>query len=243
MLDFNDLINTKAALPFSIKLEELSESLGRKVSISDQIAEVLRTLIISGELNPGDRIVESRVAKQLSVGQPTVREALVTLEHRGLVVRKTNQGCIVTILTREEISQILKVRGELEVLAVELAAEFATTADITELLEITRAMKAAGDEKDVNGFFSHDFRFHERLWKASGNIFLPRLLSQLMLPLLAFLFIRNLRHNSHINMSESAEAHAELAKVILLRDKVKARTVAEQKFKMFSDQHLNLYQN
>ena len=194
-------------------------------------------------MNPGDRIVESRVAKQLSVGQPTVREALVTLEHQGLVVRKTNQGCLVTNLTREEISQILKVRGELEVLAVELAAEFATTADITELLEITRAMKAAGDEKDVNGFFSHDFRFHERLWKASGNIFLPRLLSQLMLPLLAFLFIRNLRHNSHINMSESAEAHAELAKVILLRDKVKARTVAEQKFKMFSDQHLNLYQN
>ena len=208
MLDVTDLINTKAALPFSIKLEELSESLGRKVSISDQIAEVLRNLIISGELNPGDRIVESRVAKQLGVGQPTVREALVTLEHQGLVVRKTNQGCIVTIL-----------------------------------LEITRAMRAAGDEKDVNGFFSHDFRFHETLWKASGNIFLPRLLSQLMLPLMAFLFIRNLRHNSHIDMGESAEAHAELAKVILLRDKVKARTVAEQKFKMFSDQHLNLYNN
>ena len=243
MLDVTDLINTKAALPFSIKLEELSESLGRKVSISDQIAEVLRNLIISGELNPGDRIVESRVAKQLGVGQPTVREALVTLEYQGLVVRKTNQGCIVTILTSEEISQILRVRGELEVLAVELSAEFATTADITELLEITRAMRAAGDEKDVNGFFSHDFRFHERLWKASGNIFLPRLLSQLMLPLMAFLFIRNLRHNSHIDMGASAEAHAELAKVILLRDKVKARTVAEQKFKMFSDQHLNLYQN
>jgi DNA-binding GntR family transcriptional regulator len=243
MLDVTDLINTKAALPFSIKLEELSESLGRKVSISDQIAEVLRNLIISGELNPGDRIVESRVAKQLGVGQPTVREALVTLEYQGLVVRKTNQGCIVTILTSEEISQILRVRGELEVLAVELSAEFATTADITELLEITRAMRAAGDEKDVNGFFSHDFRFHETLWKASGNIFLPRLLSQLMLPLMAFLFIRNLRHNSHIDMGASAEAHAELAKVILLRDKVKARTVAEQKFKMFSDQHLNLYNN
>ena len=44
-------------------------------------------------------------------------------------------------------------------------------------------------------------------------------------------------------MGASAEAHAELAKVILLRDKVKARTVAEQKFKMFSDQHLNLYNN
>src|SRR5262249_26366973 len=105
----NDLAKTKATLPVSIKLDALSETLGKKVSISDQIAEVLRDLIISGELKPADRIVESRVAKRLGVGQPTVREALVTLEHQGLVVRKTNQGCMVTSLTREEISQILLI--------------------------------------------------------------------------------------------------------------------------------------
>lgn len=241
MLDVGDLIKTKTAVPFSLKLEELSESLGKKVSISDQIAEVLRNLIVNGDLNPGDRIVESQVAKRLGVGQPTVREALVTLEHQGLVVRKTNQGCIVTSLSRDEISQILKIRGELEVLAVELAAENATEADIAELLEITREMRAAAEAKDVKEFFTHDFRFHEKLWRASGNTFLPRLLAQLMLPLLAFLFIRNLRHNTHINMTESAEAHLEIVNVVLLRDKANARKVAEQKFKMFSDQHLNLY--
>src|SRR5882672_383310 len=152
VLNTDDLVKTKTAGPFSIKLEELSESLGRKVSIADQIAEVLRNLIVGGDLNPGDRIVESRVAKQLGVGQPTVREALVALEHQGLVVRKTNQGCIVTTLTRNEISQILKIRGELEVLAVELAAEFATETEIAELLEITREMRSAADAKDVNGF-------------------------------------------------------------------------------------------
>jgi DNA-binding GntR family transcriptional regulator len=241
VLDVGDLIKTKTAVPFSLKLEELSESLGKKVSISDQIAEVLRNLIVNGDLNPGDRIVESQVAKRLGVGQPTVREALVTLEHQGLVVRKTNQGCIVTSLSRDEISQILKIRGELEVLAVELAAENATEPDIAELLEITREMRSAAEAKDVKKFFTHDFRFHERLWKASGNTFLPRLLAQLMLPLLAFLFIRNLRHNTHINMTESAEAHLEIVNVLLLRDKANARKVAEQKFQMFSDQHLNLY--
>ncbi len=241
MLDVGDLIKTKSAMPFTIKLEELSESLGRKVSISDQIAEVLRNLIVNGDLNPGDRIVESQVAKRLGVGQPTVREALVTLEHQGLVVRKTNQGCIVTSLTRDEISQILKIRGELEVLAVELAAENATEADIAELLEITREMGVAAEAKDIKAFFAHDFRFHDKLWKSSGNTFLPRLLAQLMLPLLAFLFIRNLRHNTHINMTESAEAHIDIVNVIGLRDRPKARKVAEQKFKMFSDQHLNLY--
>ena len=52
---------------------------------------------------------------------------------------------------------------------------------IGELLEITGDMKSAADAKDIQAFFTHDFRFHERLWKASGNTFLPRLLSQLML--------------------------------------------------------------
>ena len=73
----------------------------------------------------------------------------------------------------DEISQILKIRGELEVLAVELAAENATEADIGQLLEITREMKSAAEAKDVQEFFAHDFRFHERLWRASGNTFLP----------------------------------------------------------------------
>ena len=241
MLNTDDIVKTNSTQPFTIKLEELSLSLGRKVSIADQIADVLRNLIVGGDLNPGDRIVESRVAKRLGVGQPTVREALVALEHQGLVVRKTNQGCIVTTLTRGEISQILKIRGELEVLAVELAAENATETEISELLEITGEMKTAADEKDVQKFFSHDFRFHERLWKSSGNTFLPRLLSQLMLPLLAFLFIRNLRENSHIDMTESAKAHVDIVNAILLRDKVKARAIAEQKFQMFAQQHLNLY--
>src|SRR5206468_12964916 len=171
VLNTHDLV-LKTAEPFSIKLEELSEALGKKVLIADQIAEVLRNMIVSGDLNPGERIVESRVAKRLGVGQPTVREALVALEHQGLVVRKTNQGCIVTTLTRDEISQILKIRGELEVLAVELAAENATDAEVGELLEITRQMKSAAEAKDIQEFFAHDFRFHEGLWKASGNTFL-----------------------------------------------------------------------
>jgi len=241
LLNTGDIVKSKADGPFSIKLEELSETLGKKVSIADQIAEVLRNMIVSGDLNPGERIVESRVAKRLGVGQPTVREALVALEHQGLVVRKTNQGCIVTSLTRDEISQILKIRGELEVLAVELAAENATDSEIGELLEITRDMRAAAEARNVQEFFTHDFRFHDRLWRLSGNTFLPKLLAQLMLPLLAFLFIRNLRHHSHIDMRQSADAHVEIANAILLRDKAEARKIAEQKFQLFADQHLNLY--
>jgi DNA-binding transcriptional regulator YhcF (GntR family) len=138
------------------KMEELSQFLGR-VPISDQIAEAIRSMIIAGQLSPGERIVESRVAKQLSVGQPTVREALVALEHQGLVVRKANQGCVVTKLTRGEISQMLRVRGELETLAVELAVEHASDAEIEELIGFARALKVAARKRNIPAFFQTDF--------------------------------------------------------------------------------------
>ena len=91
-------------------------------------------MIVAGDLKPGDRIVESRIARDIGVGQPTVREALVALEHQGLVVRKANQGCVVTSLTRAEICQLIRIRAELETLAVELAVETASDAEIGKLL-------------------------------------------------------------------------------------------------------------
>ena len=100
-------------------------------------------MIVAGDLRPGERIVESRIAREIGVGQPTVREGLVELEHQGLVSRKANQGCVVTNLTRNEIAQILRVRAELEILAVDLALESASDADIHNLVAITGDMKAA----------------------------------------------------------------------------------------------------
>ena len=227
--------------PVAEKLGRLSESLGRKVSISEQIAETLRNLIISGDLNPGDPRLHDPVAKQLGVGQPTVREALVALEHQGLVVRRSNQGCVVTTLTSAEVADILRIRGELEVLAVDLAVENATEADLDELLAITEHMKDAARERNVQRFFAHDFEWHNTLWRISGNSYLPKVLSQVLLPLLAFLFIRNLRNNAHIDMMASADAHVQLVQGIRGRDRARAREIAMQKFGMFATQHANLY--
>lgn len=199
-------------------------------------------MIIAGQLHPGERIVESRVAKQLGVGQPTVREALVALEHQGLVVRKANQGCVVTTLSRAEICEILRIRAELEVLAVELAVENASDAGVRELIARARDLKRTARAKNVEAFFASDFQFHQTLWKISGNSFLLRLLPQVIVPLLAFLFIRNVRSHAQIDMEASGQAHIEIAEAILTRDKEKARRVAQQKLQMFADQHLDLFE-
>jgi DNA-binding GntR family transcriptional regulator len=227
---------------FSSKLEELSRTLGRRDLLSNQIAEAIRSMIIAGQLSPGERIVESRVARQLGVGQPTVREALVALEHQGLVVRKANQGCVVTSLSRVEIGEILRIRADLEVLAVELAVENASDAEVRGLLERARDLKRTARAKDVEAFFASDFLFHQTLWKISGNSFLLRLLPQVIVPLLAFLFIRNVRSHAHIDMEASGQAHIDIAEAILTRDKGRARLIAGQKLQMFADQHLDLFE-
>jgi DNA-binding GntR family transcriptional regulator len=230
-----------AAEEFNAKMGELSQQLGRRAPMAEQIAGSIRNMIMAGDLKPGERIVESRVARSIGVGQPTVREALVALEHQGLVRRKANQGCVVTSLTRAEICQLIRVRAELETLAVELAVETATEDEVASLLKITKSMKEAGAAHDPQLFFEHDLSFHQTLWSLSHNSFLPHLLEQALAPLLAFLFIRNLRLNLDIDMVKSAQAHAEMAEAILTRNKTTARRVAREKLMMFADQHLALY--
>jgi DNA-binding GntR family transcriptional regulator len=224
-------------------MEALSRKLGAKTGLSSEIASTIRNLILGGELKPGDRIVESRVARQLGVGQPTVREALVELEHQGLVSRKANRGCFVTAFTRAEIADILRIRGELETLAVELAIENAPDEVARGLLDIARGMVDIAESGDAKLFHSRDQVFHEALWSATGNSFLPRVLEQVMMPLLAFLFIRNVRDSGRINLVQSAAAHVGIAESILMRDKANARLVAQTAFGMFSEQHLNVMDN
>ncbi len=221
-------------------MEALSRKLGAKTGLSDEIASTLRGLILRGELKPGDRIVESRVARQLGVGQPTVREALVELEHQGLVSRKANYGCFVTTLTREEIADILRIRGELEILAVDLAIENASEEEVRRLLGIATDMVAIAESGNTQMFHSRDQEFHAALWASSGNSFLPRVLEQVMMPLLAFLFIRNVRDSGRIDLVKSAKAHVDIVESILGRDKAIARRVAQAAFGMFSEQHLNV---
>jgi DNA-binding GntR family transcriptional regulator len=225
----------------SARLDQLSQNL-RRAPMADQIAESIRGMILAGELNPGERIVESRIARQIGVGQPTVREALVALEHQGLVIRKANQGCEVTTLTLAEISQILRIRGELESLAVEMAIENASDSEIGGLAALAAKMQRAGRAHKVEEFFELDIRFHDVLWRLSGSALLPRLLSQALIPLLAFLFIRNARDRARIDLRESADAHAEIAEAILGRDKQAARRVVREKFQLFAEQHLRWFE-
>jgi len=197
----------------------------KPVTLSHRIVEVIRQAIASGDLNPGDRIVELRLAKQLGVGNTAVREALFELERAGLVTRIPNKGSFITKTTLEDAQQIFRVRKVLEALAVELATEHMTTADLDELQGLVDAMRTAAEASDFESFYHTDLQFHRVIWRISRNRYLAGSLETLVVPLFAFFLIRT-RLDYQVDLLGSAQRHHQLLESIRNRDRVRDRMTA-----------------
>jgi DNA-binding GntR family transcriptional regulator len=197
----------------------------KPVTLRHRIVEIIRQAITSGDLSPGDRIVELRLAKQLGVGNTAVREALFELERAGLVTRIPNKGSFITKTTLEDAQQIFRVRKELEGLAVELALEHISTTDLDQLQGLVDAMKTAAETSDIERFYQNDLEFHRTLWRLSQNRYLASSLETIVAPLFAFFLIRT-RMDYRIDLLGSAERHHQLLDTIRNRDRVRDRMTA-----------------
>ena len=102
---------------------EQGKKLQRRLLLHEEVSQYIKETILTGELKPGDRIVESRLAQELGVSQAPVREALRELEFSGLVEQKPFSGTYVKQVTVKEIRQFYEVRAALERLGAECAAQ------------------------------------------------------------------------------------------------------------------------
>ena len=106
------------------------------ISKKDQVVQAIKDAILTGSINPGEQIVESRMARELGSGIPLVREALIELEQDGFVQKTPYKGTIVTKLGPKEIREIFQLRVELEAIAVEWAQGNVTPEDIKDLQKL-----------------------------------------------------------------------------------------------------------
>src|ERR1022692_4182392 len=170
-------------------------------TLRHRILGVIRKAITSGDLGPGDRIVELQLAKQLGVGNTAVREALFELERAGLVSRIPNKGSFITKMTLEDALQIFRVRKELEGLAVELAVQHMSAKDLDILQGLVDAMKTAAETSDIERFYHTDLEFHRTLWQLSQNRYLASSLETLVVPLFALDRKSTRLNSSHLVIS------------------------------------------
>lgn len=190
-------------------------------SKKDRVVLAIREAIVSGKMQPGDPIVEGRVARQLGVGQPLVREALIDLEHQGFVQRVPYKGTSVTKLSPADVEQIQDLRIELEGLVVERARARVAPADIKEMREIVEGMRQAAATKDLGRFNEHDLAFHRALWQLSGNRYLADALERAVVPLLTFFYLQS-GHVSEAHV-QSVGDHADVVEALVAPDAEEAR--------------------
>jgi DNA-binding GntR family transcriptional regulator len=135
---------------------------GRPESLRDGVYRALRRQISFGELEPGDRLTEIKVAAALAVSRTPVREGLAALAREGLLVRE-GRSYVVPSLDQDDINEVLELRSLLEPYAVQRAAEMARAAEVAELAQALREQKAAHAAADAERFIAANIRFRDAL--------------------------------------------------------------------------------
>jgi DNA-binding GntR family transcriptional regulator len=157
--------------------------------LRDKVVAVLKDAFFTGQLKPGDLIVERRLGQQMNVGTPTVREALIILEQQGFVRRIANTATYVTKFAPDEVRQLYTLRVELELTALRWAKPLAGEEQLAELERLVGRLVEAGERGNARDFLERDLEFHRRCWTLSGNQFLAATLERLMSPLFVFVVL------------------------------------------------------
>lgn len=143
--------------------------------LSDDIAEYLIDAILQGDLQPGERVIELRLAKRLGVSQSTVREALRVLEVKNFIKSIPFKGTFVQECSADGLQDYFRTRTAIEMIAAHWAADQnLVNVDWNILNECVELMGSASREGDLVSFRKADMEFHRTIVKGANN---PMLLS------------------------------------------------------------------
>ena len=147
------------------------------VPLREQVANIIRKMIITGQLTAGSPISERQLSAQMGVSTTPVKEAFRVLEYEGLLYSVPRKGSYVSVLSKKNMLQIVFMRSSLEGVAAHFAAMNATKEDIKVMekaLEMSGKLIAKNElNPDVA---EYNEQFHSRLRQAAGNNYLNSLL-------------------------------------------------------------------
>ncbi len=209
--DMDETLGTSQSRRSSVKLKPVREG-----SVRLRVRETIRDAIFSGKFQPGDTLTELHLARDLGVSQSTVREALLHLEHSGLVIRTPNKCAKVTRLTGDELRERISLRMLLETVAAIEASARMTRQDFADLEGKLKDVAKAVEKNDYYESATSDLEFHRFIWQCSGNKTLYQTLDHLTAPLFAFVSI--LRSSSLQKLEEKVLSHKPIITAIGTRD-------------------------
>ena len=173
-----------------------------------QVAERLRIAIDSGELAPGARLNEVELCNDMGVSRTPLREAIRSLATEGLVELQPNRGAIVSVISREDVTEILPIMASLEGLGGRLAAVKMEREKILQVRNIHNQMIGHYRNGAVDDYFETNRLIHELITEGSGNQTLVDTINNLSAK------VRRARFSAHMTAESWAKAVAEHEEII-----------------------------
>lgn len=192
--------------------------------LRDVVFNTLRKAILTGELKPGERLMEIHLANRLGVSRTPIREAIRKLELEGLVIMIPRRGAEVAQITEKSLKDVLEVRRALDALCVELACERIDEEATQQLKKACEEFERATETKDATTIAKADVELHDIIVRATGNQRLIQLINNLSEQMYRYRFEYIKDENRHDNLIDE---HRMIYESIVKRDKEGAARAAK----------------
>lgn len=187
----------------------------RPPTAQEAVLAELRSLIATGRMRPGERIVQDTLAHQLGVSRVPLREALKILEGEGQVTYVARRGYFVAQLSLSDLLEVYRIREILEAEAVRTAIPLMTADDLDLFEAAAQDVERAADAIDVSAMTRANRRFHLILIEACA---LPRLIWIIRLLWDATEVYRSVYYTDGVNRDGVNDEHRLLVEAVQARD-------------------------
>lgn len=203
--------------------DNLQVKMDEFLPLRDVVFNTLRQAILTGELKPGERLMEIHLADRLGVSRTPIREAIRKLELEGLVTMIPRRGAEVAQITEKSMNDVLEVRRALDVLCVELACDRITDEEMERLKGACDGFEKAVKAGDIKKIAQADVALHDIIVQATGNQRLIQLINNLSEQMYRYRFEYIKDFHQHEKL---VEEHRIIYESILNKDKKTAAHAA-----------------
>ena len=212
--------------------------------LRELVYEELKKEILTGRIAPGTRMMEVELADEMGVSRTPIREAIRKLEKEGLVTIEPRKGAYASMISTEDMVEILEVRQDLEGLAAYFAANRMQPAQLEELKTVSEHYNEAVTSGSMEDMIKYDTRFHRIIVDSCHNKILVQMIEQLQELVLRFRYIYYdnfkraenmpeehaailgaIEKNSPDEAREAADVHIDRLKKLVIEEGVQQRHV------------------
>jgi DNA-binding GntR family transcriptional regulator len=133
------------------------------IPVRERAYEHLKASILSGRFNPGERLAEEHLAKELGISRTPIREALHKLESEGLIKPLASRGFVASQDSKDDIEELFEIRAVLEGYALRLICGRITDAVLAQLEDTVEKAEEALGRHGLDEIFQWNTRFHDTL--------------------------------------------------------------------------------